>query len=167
MFKYIALPADLMALNIGLSQSEEAFVLKGQVDRMAGITDSLIAISLGLDAPKPKLTEIAISSKWKLHFDILQHQLPYVDLNKFTVVVLTFNLCVARVHIKLFHGHSDELTLDYIYQLLLLDLKLFPHTFVDAELKNMSESCKIRRQIYVDYYRDKHGLDGSEKFMKE
>lgn len=80
-FKSTALPADLIALNVGLSESQEAFLLKGKVDKMARLTDGLIDLSLQLDKDKPKATaptEAAIDGKWKPHDVILLHYLPYV-----------------------------------------------------------------------------------------
>lgn len=78
-FKSTALSTDLAVLNVGLSESQEAFLLKGQVDKMARLTNGLIDLSLQLDKPKATLTEAAkaaIDGKWKTHDDILHHYLP-------------------------------------------------------------------------------------------
>lgn len=60
----------------------------------------------------------------------------------------------------------NELSIDYIRQLLQVDLKLYSRTMFDADLKSsaLNSVRRARRKYLIDYYRENHP-DGLDNFL--
>lgn len=132
--KTVEYPIELKLLNISLSDADERFLGKSQLEKLTRLTYDLTSFGIDLDTKFGATNDATIDSKWKPHDEILRH------------------------------SHPSDLSIDYIRQLLQLDLKLFAHIFTDIELKSNGDLRKSQRKLFVNYYRERH-FDGSDTFL--
>lgn len=68
-------------------------------------------------------------------------------------------------HENMMHSHPAKFSLDYIYQLLQMDLKLFAHHFSHPNDRNSAE-LRTRRKLIIQYYADRNA-EGVNNFLNE